>query len=293
MSNAASKNIISEAQADNIDLVSEERARPFVKWVGGKGQLVTRLHDNMPLKYGCYFEPFLGGGALFFRLMPREAFLSDINDELINTYEVVRDNVEGLISELGQHRHDKEYFYEVRNWDRREDYLDMSAEKRASRFIFLNKTCFNGLHRVNSKGFFNVPFGAYTNPLILDAINLRRCSAVLKGCSIRRMSYLGVEECAKKGDFVYFDPPYAPLTATSSFTSYTSSGFSSADQEQLRDLCIRLDSKGILFMLSNSSAPLIFDLYKGFNLSLVDAKRSINSKGDGRGAVKEVIVTNY
>jgi DNA adenine methylase len=225
--------------------------------------------------------------------MPRKAFLSDINDELINTYEVVRDNVEGLIRELRKHRHDEEYFYQVRNWDRLEDYLELSPARRASRFIFLNKTCFNGLHRVNSKGFFNVPFGDYANPSILDAANLRRCSAVLKGSIIRKASYLSVEASAKSGDFVYFDPPYAPLSATSSFTSYTSSGFSSADQEQLRDLCVRLDRKGVFFMLSNSSAPLILDLYNSFNLSLVDAKRSINSKGNGRGAVKEVIVTNY
>lgn len=293
MSNTASKKTMSGTPPSNLDSASEERARPFVKWVGGKGQLVARLQNKMPDKYSRYFEPFLGGGALFFRLMPRKAFLSDINDELINTYEVVRDDVEGLIRELRKHRHDEEYFYQVRNWDRLEDYLEISPARRASRFIFLNKTCFNGLHRVNSKGFFNVPFGDYSNPSILDAANLRRCSAVLKGSIIRKASYLSVEASAKSGDFVYFDPPYAPLSATSSFTSYTSSGFSSADQEQLRDLCVRLDRKGVFFMLSNSSAPLILDLYNSFNLSLVDAKRSINSKGNGRGAVKEVIVTNY
>ncbi len=293
MSNTAAKKKITGAQPENFDSALEERAKPFVKWVGGKGQLVARLRNKMPEKYSRYFEPFLGGGALFFSLMPRKAFLSDINDELINTYEVVRDNVEGLIRELCKHRYDEEYFYQVRNWDRLEDYLELSPARRASRFIFLNKTCFNGLHRVNSKGFFNVPFGDYVNPLILDAANLRRCSAVLKSSIIRNTSYLSVEESAKTGDFVYFDPPYAPLSATSSFTSYTSSGFSSADQAQLRDLCDRLDRKGVLFMLSNSSAPLILDLYKSFNLSLVDAKRSINSKGNGRGVIKEVLVTNY
>jgi len=219
--------------------------------------------------------------------------LSDINDELINTYKVVRDDVEGLIRELSKHRHDEDYFYQVRNWDRLDDYRELPSAQRASRFIFLNKTCFNGLHRVNSKGFFNVPFGDYVNPPILDAANLRRCSVALKGSTIRKASYLSVERSAKIGDFVYLDPPYAPLSATSSFTSYTSAGFSSADQAQLRDFCVRLDRKGVFFMLSNSSAPLILDLYKSFNLSLIDARRSINSKGNGRGAVKEVIVTNY
>lgn len=293
MSNTAKNRGALEDQPEYVDLDREKRAKPFVKWVGGKGQLVARLHEMMPNNYSRYFEPFLGGGAFFFRLMPSKAFLSDLNDELINTYQVVRDNVEGLIRELSKHRHDQEYFYQVRDWDRRDDYMELAPEKRAARFIFLNKTCFNGLHRVNSKGFFNVPFGDYVNLRILDEPNLRRCSVVLKGSVVRKASYLSIEQAAKSGDFVYFDPPYAPLNATSNFTSYTSSGFSLEDQQELRDLCARLDKKGVLFMLSNSSAPLILDLYNSFNLSLVDAKRSINSKASGRGAVKEVIVTNY
>lgn len=273
--------------------VAKRPPRPFIKWVGGKGQLLHHLIKRAPPTYGRYFEPFLGGGALFFGLRPEDAFLSDTNGELINTYRVVRDSVEALIAELARHRYDEAHYYAVREWDRAADYSTRSPVTRAGRFIFLNKTGFNGLHRVNSKGQFNVPFGDYKNPTIVDAANLRRCSAALAGVEIDVAGYLAVEAKAKGGDFVYLDPPYAPLTATSNFTSYTAGGFDRADQERLRDLCLRLDKKGVHLMVSNSSAPLILDLYAQFRVELVDARRFVNARAAGRGAVKEVIVTNF
>lgn len=273
--------------------VAKDSPRPFIKWVGGKGQLLPHLIKKSPQGYGRYFEPFLGGGALFFGLRPQRAVLSDVNTELINTYQVVRDSVEALIAELAHHRYDEAHYYAVRAWDRAADYASLSPVARAARFIFLNKTGFNGLHRVNSQGHFNVPFGDYNNPTILDAPNLRRCSAALAGVTIEVAGYIEVEARAAAGDFVYFDPPYAPLTATSNFTSYTAGGFDRADQERLRDLCVRLDKKGVHFTVSNSSAPLILELYAQFRVALVEARRFVNARAAGRGPIKEVIVSNF
>lgn len=291
--NAAKKRKCDGSSPANLDELVSNRAKPFVKWVGGKGQLLPQLLKKRPKVFRRYFEPFVGGGAFFFALNPSRGYISDVNEELINTYQVVRDDVDSLVKLLRKHRYDEEYFYAVRDWDRKKAFRQMSRVKRAARFIYLNKTCFNGLHRVNSKGHFNVPFGDYKNPTIVDETNLYLCSGTLKGVDIEVAGYMSVEEKVKKGDFVYFDPPYAPLTATANFTSYTANGFGSCDQEQLRDLCVRLDKRGVHVMVSNSSAPLILDLYKKFNLELVDAKRSINSRGNSRGPVKEVIVTNY
>lgn len=240
-----------------------------------------------------YFEPFVGGGALFFSVQHHHSFLSDVNDELVNVYRVVKSQVEELIEELRTHRYENEYFYEVRALDRSPTFRELPALQRASRFIFLNKTCFNGLYRVNSRGQFNVPFGDYNNPKIVDEHNLRACSTALRTAEIACESYLEVEERLAKGDFVYFDPPYAPLSVTSNFTSYSAGGFSSKDQEELRELCIRLDQRGVKFMVSNSSAPLILELYKGFKIDLIAAGRAINSKGSARGKVSEAIITNY
>lgn len=267
--------------------------RPFIKWVGGKTQLISELTRRLPLSFNRYFEPFVGGGALFFSLQPKTAFLSDINDELINAYLVVRDRVESLIRSLRRHTYEEDYYYNVRAWDRDPSYSRKSAAARAARLIYLNKTCYNGLYRVNAKGHFNVPFGEYNNPTILDASNLRECSRVLFNATIDRQGFLDVEKQAKKGDFVYFDPPYAPLSATSKFTSYASGGFGADEQKALRDVCIKLDRKGVKFMLSNSSAPLILELYKRFNVEFVKANRFVNSKVAGRGKINEVIVRNY
>lgn len=268
-------------------------ARPFLKWAGGKKQLLPELCKRIPASFDQYFEPFIGGGALFFALQPKRATISDINPDLINIYQVIQSEIDNLIQDLQNHRYDKEYFYNLRNIDRDSDYIKWSSIRRASRSIYLNKTCFNGLYRVNSKGQFNTPFGSYKKPTILDEVNLRACSQALQGVEIRVDSFESVLERAKKNDFIYFDPPYLPLTDTANFTAYSRDGFDLEMQIRLRDLCIELDRRGIKFMTSNSSAPLILDLYQDFSIDWVDATRSINSNGDLRGKIKEVIITNY
>ena len=276
-----------------IDKNCKIQSKPFVKWVGGKTQLLPKLLKNIPNNFSTYYEPFLGGGALFFNLQPKKAVLSDINPELINCYAVVKDNVKDLIEDLKQHHYDKDYFYKIRNIDRSPEFLKWSPIQKASRFIFLNKTCFNGLHRVNSKGQFNVPFGRYTSPKILDIDTLETCSRILKNTTLLCDSFFSIEDKVSAEDFVYFDPPYVPLAITSNFTSYSKDGFDSSKQIELSELCKRLNSKGVKFMLSNSSAPIVLELYSGFNIEYVDALRFINSKADKRGNVKEVIITNY
>jgi len=267
--------------------------RPFLKWAGGKTQLIKSLRAYLPAKFNRYWEPFLGGGAFFFSLRPQQAALYDVNSELINTYIAVRDSVDELISELKTHIYEESHFYAVREWDRDPSFCQMPAIKRAARFIYLNKTCFNGLHRVNSKGYFNVPFGRYSNPTIADEVNLKACSQALAGVQLVNESYLSIEDRVAPGDLVYFDPPYVPVSETSSFTSYTEDGFSFSDQILLRDLFSRLASKGAFVMLSNSESPFVEGLYKGFNINLVSATRAINSKAGDRGPVGELIITNY
>jgi len=267
--------------------------KPFLKWVGGKGQLLPELCSRLPTDFNRYFEPFVGGGAMFFALQPQNAHISDINAELINCYQVVKTDVEALIRSLKKHRYDKNYFYKIRNIDRHSSFSRLSAVERASRLIFLNKSCYNGLFRVNSKGEFNTPFGSYKNPKILDAANLRACSEALQSVSIQVAKFDQLQNQISAGDFVYFDPPYVPLNSTSYFTSYSQAGFDLSMQRELYELCVKLDKRGVKFMLSNSSAGFIKKLYKPFRVSLVSASRAINSVGSKRGLVKEVIVTNY
>lgn len=270
-----------------------EETYPIVKWVGGKRQLMFELLKNMPKDYNRYFEPFIGGGALFFELKPNNAYISDMNEELINLYQVVRDNVDELITDLQKHDISKEYFMEIRNIDRTEEYQNWSDIKKASRFIYLNRTCFNGMYRVNSKGEFNVPFGHYKNPRILDENNLINCSHLLQRTEIKQADFSEVLKKVKKGDFVYFDPPYVPLSETSSFTSYTKDGFDIDMQFKLRDVCNELDSMGVKFLLSNSDTKLVNELYENYNIKNVFASRQINANADGRGKITEVLVRNY
>lgn len=266
---------------------------PIVKWVGGKRQLMLELIKNMPKSYNRYFEPFIGGGALFFELQPEQAYISDMNEELINLYSVVRDNVYELIKDLSKHEVSKEYFLEIRNIDRTEQYTELSDVERASRFIYLNRTCFNGMYRVNSQGQFNVPFGHYKNPRIIDENNLLNCSELLKKTEIKCADFTGILTKVKKGDFVYFDPPYVPLNETSSFTSYTKDGFDIDMQFKLRDVCDELDSMSVKFMLSNSDTKLVNELYSNYEIKKVFASRQINANADGRGKITEVLVRNY
>lgn len=278
---------------------SESVAKPFVKWVGGKRQLLKtfRMRNLYPphsfnLKSNTYYEPFVGGGAVFFDLLPDKAILSDMNQELVITYNVIKNEVENLIKLLKKHKYDKDYFLKIRA----KKIQNLSNLEIASRFIYLNRTAFNGMYRVNSKGEFNVPFGKYSNPLICDENNLRNVSKILKNVKILHRDYKEVLKTAKKGDFIYFDPPYYPLSKTASFTAYTKDSFLDKEQIELRDTFLELDKKGCFVMLSNSDAPFINEIYSGFKnirITKVDANRNINSKASGRGKIKEILVTNY
>lgn len=270
-----------------------EEIYPIVKWVGGKRQLMFELLENIPKSYNRYFEPFIGGGALFFELKPNNAYISDMNEELINLYQVVRDNVEELITDLQKHDISKEYFMQIRNIDRKKEYQNWSDVKKASRFIYLNRTCFNGMYRVNSKGEFNVPFGNYKNPRIIDENNLINCSNLLQKTEIKNADFSEILNGVQSGDFVYFDPPYVPLNETSSFTSYTKDGFDIDMQFKLKEVCNELDSMGVKFMLSNSDTKFVNEVYENYNIKKVFASRQINANPNGRGKITEVLVKNY
>jgi DNA adenine methylase len=267
------------------------KAKPFIKWAGGKSQLLPNMSKLFPPReqIGTYFEPFLGGGAVFFYLQPPRAYLSDSNNELVELYNVVKNNVEELLEALKGHKNEPEYFYEIRA----QDPSSLSVVRRAARFIYLNKTCFNGLYRVNSKGQFNVPFGRYKNPLIRDAEGLRAASMALQHAKIKHDDFQSVLTQAKPTDFIYFDPPYHPLNKTSSFTSYTSEKFGEEEQKQLANTYRLLAECGCFVMLSNSDTPLIRELYKDFHIHEIQASRAINSKPEGRGKITELLIINY
>ena len=273
-------------------------AKPFLKWVGGKQQLLPQFADLYPPRFHRYFEAFLGGGAVFFHLwtmgrLTDHVCLSDNNDELVNVYLVVRDNLDALVDAVRVHekRHDKAYYYQIRNWDR--DATPMSPVARAARTIYLNRTCFNGLYRVNSKRQFNVPVGSYVNPKILHTSVLEAAHQALQHVDVEVRDFRTLADSAREGDFVYLDPPYHPLNATSSFTTYTADSFHEKDQQELAQLFATLSDKGCLCMLSNSHTPLILELYKKFRVEVVHAKRAVNARGDGRGKIQEVVVLNY
>lgn len=279
-------------------------AKPFIKWVGGKRQLLSELDSRIPQKLDVYFEPFLGGGALFFHLAERiaQAYLSDSNEELITAYQAIRSNPNLLIRELSTHKNTEEHFQQIRDADRNADYKwNWSPIQKAARFIYLNKTCFNGLYRVNSKGEFNVPYGKYPNPKIVDAENIYACHQVLSrpAVFINSKSYETVHAEIQglvnlgRTVFVYLDPPYIPLSVTSSFTQYSKDGFTMKDQKELKAFCDSLTSMGVMWMQSNSSAPIVFDMYKEYNVEVVSANRSISSAPSSRKVVSETIIRNY
>ena len=269
---------------------------PIVKWVGGKRQLIDPLTEILPPKKSPYCEPFVGGGALLFKLQPTTAYINDTNEELINLYEVVRDDVESLISELENHKNTSDHFYSVRDWDRNETKYDkLSRIQKAARVIYLNKTCYNGLFRVNNAGEFNVPFGYYKSPNFVNAPVLKAVHSYLNSSKIRITcgDYYDVVTKLPKGSFVYFDPPYDPVSNTANFTGYTKGGFSKEEQIRLKECCDELTNKKINFMLSNSSTDFIKNLYKDYNVTIVKAKRAINSNSSKRGEIDEVVVRNY
>jgi len=271
-----------------------QRARPFLKWAGGKSQLLEQYRKLLPRRFERYHEPFVGGAAVFFSLRasiptPFEAVLSDFNEELINCYAVVRDAVDPLIEALRKHSYDQEHYYAVRELDP----ADLTRVDRAARTIFLNRAGFNGLYRVNSGGRFNVPFGRYANPKICDADNLRACSAALRDVDLVTRDFGISLEGAEPGDFVYLDPPYTPLSSTANFTAYNAGGFGWKEQERLAGLFRDLAARRVKVMLSNSDVPEIRGLYEGFSIVEVQASRSINCKAGGRGKVGEVVILSY
>lgn len=278
---------------NHLSQTNSVKAKPFVKWAGGKAQLLSELAKFIPQYFNNYFEPFLGGGAFFFFIQQNHSnrsYLSDLNEELINLYKVVQNNVTDLINELKLYINTKDYYYETRN---KEYSIENMKIENAARFIYLNKTCYNGLYRVNSNGKFNVPFGHYKNPVICDEENLHAASLALQNCLVQVNSYEDAIAEAKRDDFLYFDPPYHPLSKTSNFTSYTKSGFAEKDQEQLSKVFVELNTRGCKVMLSNSESPKIRELYAGFHFHTVQASRAINCKAEGRGKITELIITNY
>ena len=265
------------------------KPQPIVKWAGGKTRLLDALTERMPKTFGRYFEPFFGGGAVFFSLSPLSASLSDINEELIILYTCVRDSVETLIPELQRHPYEKDHYY----WMRSRDPETLTKVERAARTLYLNRTCFNGLYRVNRRGQFNVPMGRYRNPTICDPGKLRRASAALTNVTLTHAGFETTMAEPQAGDFVYFDPPYQPISKTANFTSYTAGAFAEEDQARLADTFTDLTERGVHCMLSNSDTPLIQELYKDFRVDVVLAPRLISRKASGRRPVREVIVRNY
>jgi len=263
-------------------------ATPFLKWAGGKTSLLPELMKHVPGRLRRYHEPFVGGGAMFFAIAPRRAVLSDANGELIHCWRQVRDDAHGVLDALSAHVYERARFEAVRALDP----LRLPPAERAARFIYLNKTCFNGLWRVNRAGRFNVPFGRYKNPTFHHPGLLLRASHALRGVQIHRAPFEIALQRAEPGDFVYLDPPYDPVSQTASFTSYTRDAFTWADQERLAAECAALDRRGVRFLLSNSATPRIRALYRGFEQRVVRAPRHISCKGERRGRVDELLVFN-
>ena len=305
-------------------MVLSSGAKPFLKWAGGKGQLLAQLEQYLPTELSSgaitrYVEPFIGGGAMSFHLGQKftleELFISDVNEELILTYRVVSNAVEELVERLSEIEHayfilgadeQKHFFYEVRNelnaMRKGFNFTELGPHSisRAAQIIFLNRTCFNGLFRVNSKGAFNVPFGKYKNPRICDANNLRAASNLLRNATLECCDFAASGKNIDSATFVYLDPPYRPLTQTSSFTSYSKGAFDDLEQKRLAAFCREIDALGGKFLLSNSDPAnndvhdtFFEELYLGFRIERVAASRMINSKGNGRGTITELVITNY
>lgn len=276
-------------------MAKSPKITPFLKWVGGKRQLLSSIYKHIPESFTTYYEPFVGGGAVLFHLKPPKAVTNDDNTELINVYNVIKDHVDELLEALKKHRNDSDYFYLIRSQDRNSAFEQLSNIERASRTIFLNKTCYNGLYRVNSAGEFNAPFGRYKKPNIVNEKTLRAVSHYLNQNDVKILN-TDFEEALKgirKGAFVYFDPPYDPISKSSNFTGYTSGGFGKKEQIRLKKVCDRLNSKGIRFLLSNSATHFIKELYSDYTVISAEANRCINSNGKKRGKVEEVLIKNY
>ena len=270
---------------------------PILKWVGGKRQLLAHIEPLIP-KYSTYYEPFVGGGAVLFRIQPAKAVINDSNPELINVYLTIKNELGALTEKLKEHKANssEEYFYSIRALDRdKKIFENMTNVERAARIIYLNKTCYNGLFRVNSLGEFNSPWGRYRNPNITNETTLNALHTYFNkaNITIKCGDYTEALKGIRKGAFVYFDPPYMPISSSASFTGYTAGGFGEQEQVALKEQCDALNAKGIKFLLSNSSCPFIEDLYKDYIVEHVNAKRAINANPKKRGEIKEVLVRNY
>ncbi|MDA7843785.1 DNA adenine methylase [Pontimonas sp.] len=277
---------------------------PLLKWAGGKRGLLPKILPLIPEFTGTYFEPFLGAGAVFFAMPVHTRKVgNDYNQDLVEVYQVVRDNPDKLLSYLSQHKNEKAHFYEVRSWDREPDFQDRPAEERAARIIYLNKTCFNGLYRVNSKNQFNVPFADLKNPDFVSEENVMRVSAFLRSraqgkraVTLQSGDYRSALKKAQAGDFVYLDPPYDPLSPTSSFVSYHTTGFTRQDQEALKEEVEQLTEKGVPVLLSNSATPFISTLFSDesiFRITHVETNRAIGAASSSRRKASEFLVDNY
>ena len=286
-------------------MLKDKLAAPVLKWVGGKRQILSNIMKYVPGDFESYYEPFLGGGAVLFAIQPRKAWVNDINSELMNVYTMIKNNVEELVESLKkhngaykQHKKPQNYFYKIRELDRDKDtYNSLTPVEKASRIIFLNKTCFNGLFRVNKAGQFNTPFGYYENPNIINEKTLRAVSNYFNKADIKITcdDFETVLKNASESDFVYLDPPYDPLSDTASFTAYDRTGFDSEEQVRLSRVCHKLNKRGVRFLLSNSATSFIIDLYKSkdYRIEIIKARRAVNARGDSRGNVEEVLVRNF
>lgn len=271
-------------------------AAPVVKWVGGKRQLLPQILPLIPKRMTAYCEPFLGGGAVLFALQPKRALVNDLNQDLITVYRVIKEDADALIEHLSRHENTPEYFYRIRDLDRdKEAYAALSDVEKASRLLYLNKTCYNGLFRVNASGAFNSPYGHYRRPNIVNEQTIRGVSRYFNSCDITFFSgdFTSVLEQVPKGGFVYLDPPYDPVSDTASFTGYNRGGFGREEQVRLKECCDALTARGVKFLLSNSATPFIRELYGSYRVSIVQARRAVNSVASRRGAIEEVLVRNY
>ena len=274
------------------------KGKPFVKWAGGKRQIIDKLKEYVPDEYDTYYEPFVGGGALLFELAPKKAVINDLNEELMNVYNCLcnEEKFKKMCNLLNHYEaeHSEEFYYEIRNKDKNKNaYNRLSDYTKAARTIYLNKACFNGLYRVNSKNEFNVPFGKKTKINTYEGSNLITVSNYLtmNDIKIQSVDFEESLKTAKKGDFVYIDPPYDSDTST--FNNYTEDGFGKEEQRRLAQVYKDLDKRGVYVMLSNHNTTLINELYKDYHIHIIEAKRNINANGKKRGKVEEVIKTNY
>lgn len=274
--------------------------KPFTKWAGGKRQLLPEIFWLLPVTYNRYYEPFVGGGALFFALVPQKATINDLNADLICTYKKIRDDVDKLVELLKFHaqNNSKEYYLQLREVDRNGEIKKMTDTERAARLLYMLRVDFNGLYRVNRKNQFNVPYGRYKTPKIINETLLKSISNYFNenDILIEQGDFRETVKTTQAGDFVYFDPPYMPLSSTSSFTSYTQNGFNFSMQTRLRDLFYKLTSRGVKIMLSNSATDEIYDLYAGLdniNITIVKANRMINANSSNRKKIDELIIRNY